>query len=63
MIYAVAIFAFVFVSLVIGGFRALDILAKHKAAVEADRVARIRSRANRVDYVGPTFNQHGRRVG
>lgn len=63
MLIPVAAFAFVFVTLVVGGFRALDLLAKHKAKVEAERRARIKSRAGRRDYTGPLVNHHGREIG
>jgi hypothetical protein len=56
----VGTFVFVFVAIVVGGNRALKALAAHKAKREADRLNRIASRANRVDYRGPTYNAHGR---
>lgn len=57
-----AVFAFVFVSLVVGGFRALDLLAKHKAKIEADRAARVNARAKRRYYTGPIYNNHGSEI-
>lgn len=57
-----AVFAFVFVTLVVGGLRALDILAKHKAKIEAERIARIKGRASRRDYTGPRYNIHGTEI-
>lgn len=56
------VFAFVFVSLVVGGLRALDLLAKHKVQIEADRIARIKGRATRKDYTGPRYNVHGTEI-
>lgn len=56
----VATFAFVFVTLVVGGLRALKIIERHNAKAEAERIARINARAKRRDYTGPIYNQHGR---
>ena len=56
----VATFAFVFVTLVVGGLRALKIIEQHKAKAEADRIARIRSRATRNDYTGEYYSIHSR---
>lgn len=55
-----ATFAFVFVTLVVGGLRAMRIIEQHNAKVNADRIARLRSRATRTTYTGGYFNQHDR---
>lgn len=57
------VFAFVFISLLVGGLRAMRLLEAHKAKMEADRIARIKGRATRREYTGPYVNQHGREIG
>lgn len=57
-----AVFAFVFVTLVVGGLRAIRIIERHQAKVEADRIARIKGRATRKDYTGPRYNVHGTEI-
>lgn len=56
------VFAFVFVSLVIGGLRAMRIIEQHKAKQDAERIARIKGRATRKDYTGPRYNIHGTEI-
>ncbi len=58
----VATFAFVFVTLVVGGLRAMRIIEQHNAKVNADRIARVNARAKRRDYTGPIYNQHGTEI-
>jgi NhaP-type Na+/H+ or K+/H+ antiporter len=58
----VATFAFVFVTLVVGGLRAMRIIEQHKAKVEADRIARMKERATRTNYTGGYFNVHGNQI-
>lgn len=62
MIEAIGIGVFVFVVIVVAGFRAIDTLAKHKAEEEAARRNRVASRANRREYTGARYNVHGREM-
>lgn len=54
MIAAIALGVFVFVALTVGGWRALDTLAAHKARKER--------RPRVTPYTGPRYNAHGREV-
>lgn len=58
----VATFAFVLVTLIVGGLRALRTLERRKAEQEAERLGRISRRA-RPGYTGPRYNEHGREIG
>lgn len=63
MLLAVAVFAFVFVSLSVGAFRIVDALERHRANREAARRAAIlRRHMQRYGYFGPIYNAHGREV-
>lgn len=62
MIEAIGIGVFVFVVLVVTGWRAIDTLKAHRAKEEADRRARIASRAKVRDYTGARYNAHGREI-
>lgn len=55
-----ATFAFVFVTLVVGGLRALKVIEQHKAKADADRIARVKGRATRIHYTGEYHSVHGR---
>jgi hypothetical protein len=59
---AIAIGVFVFVVIVVAGFRALDTLAAHKAKAEAERLRRVKDRATRVDYTGARYSVHGSEI-
>ena len=54
MIETIALGVFVFVALAVGGWRALDTLAAHKARKER--------RPHVTPYTGPRYNAHGREV-
>lgn len=62
MVEAIAIGVFVFVVIVVAGNRALNTLAAHKAKAEADRISRVKARANRREYTGARYNVHGREI-
>lgn len=63
VIIPAAVFAFVFVALAVGGLRALRLLEAHKAKIEAERLARVKARAEaRGHYTGPRYNAHGREI-
>lgn len=57
---AVFTFVFVFVALVVGGNRALNLIAAHKAKAEAERRLRAISRSRRTEYTGEIYSRHGR---
>lgn len=61
MLLAVAVFAFVFVSLSVAGVRALDALEAQRANREAARREAVTRRHSRA-YTGPRYNAHGREV-
>lgn len=62
MFEAIVIGVFVFVTITVAGFRAINTLEAHKAKLEAERRHRIASRANRRDYTGQRYNAHGREI-
>lgn len=62
MFEAIIIGVFVFVTITVAGFRAIDTLNAHKAKAEADRRNRVASRASRVEYTGQRYNVHGREI-
>lgn len=62
MLEAIAIGVFVFVVIVVTGFRVINRLEAAKAEAEADRLKRVASRASRVEYTGGRFNVHGREI-
>lgn len=61
MLLAVAVFAFVFVSLSVGAFRIVDALEAQRARREAQRREAV-TRRHRLAYTGPRYNAHGREV-
>lgn len=62
MVEAIAIGVFVFVTLVVAGNRAINTLNAHNAKVEADRLDRVKARANHREYTGARYNVHGREI-
>lgn len=62
MVEAIGIGVFVFVVIVVAGFRALDTLKANSAKAEAERFNRVANRAKRGEYTGGYFNVHGREV-
>lgn len=62
MVIPVAVFAFVFIALAVGGLRALRVLETHKAKIEAERIARMKARATRREYTGAIYNVHGNEI-
>lgn len=61
MLEAIAIGVFVFVTIAVAGFRAIDTIERRKAEAEADRRRRaLGGRSN--EYSGGYFNVHGREV-
>lgn len=62
MIIPAAVFAFVFVSLVVGGMRVLRMIEERKAKEEAERLERMNRRAKRVEYTGPIYSQFGNEI-
>ena len=59
----IALGAFIFVSLTVGGFRLINALDALKAKAEAERRRAVTSRANRNDYHGPLYSQRGSEIG
>jgi hypothetical protein len=58
----IAIGVFVFVALVVAGWRALNLLDSVKAEEQASRRKGVVARAGRVDYTGAIYNAHGREI-
>lgn len=56
MIITIATFVFVFVTLTVAGFRAIDTLESH------ERERRQGERRLGVPYTGPLYNRHGREL-
>lgn len=61
MLLAVAVFAFVFVTLSVAGLRALAKLEAARVRREAERRDAVTRRHARA-YTGPRYNAHGREV-
>lgn len=57
----IALAVFLFVSLSVAGFRALDALEAARARREAVRREAV-TRRHRLAYTGPRYNAHGREV-
>lgn len=61
MVEAIAFGVFIFVAIVVAGWRAIDESNRRKARSEAERLSRVSRRA-RPGYSGPRFNRWGREV-
>lgn len=59
----IALAAFLFVSMSVGGVRIINRLDAMRASREADRRRQIAARANRNDYHGPLYSQRGAEIG
>lgn len=60
MIEVIAITVFVFVVVVVKGWRMIDEANARKARLEVERMGRVAGRAKRIDYTGPRYNAYGR---
>lgn len=59
----IALGAFLFVSMTVGGWRIINALDAMRVKAEADRRRAIADRANRNDYHGPLYSQRGAEIG
>lgn len=59
----IALGAFIFVSLTVGGFRLINRLDALRASEIAARRRAVTDRANRNDYHGPLYSQRGSEIG
>lgn len=59
----IALGAFLFVTMAVGGLRIINALDALRARREADRRQQIASRAHRNDYHGPLYSQRGAEIG
>lgn len=59
----IALGAFIFVTLTVGGFRLINALDALRAREIAERRRAVTDRANRNDYHGPLYSQRGSEIG
>ena len=60
LIDTIALGAFIFVTLAVAGWRALDLLAERERAEDRERVEWPKRRANVSVYRGPLYSDRGR---
>lgn len=59
----IALGAFLFVAMTVGGWRIINAMDALRARQEADRRRAVTDRANRNDYHGPLYSQRGAEIG